>query len=151
MLTFFNWKILSMEIHSWPVYTCFLLCFLQCHWLYQMKKLINWNIFKRKAPFSYMSTLCQSKFKMWMHLHILFTSRENSDNQSTLEMMSSLVNLLRGMNRAGNVLCHELIYPGIESPTDIDIDMIYVELLYDMNIQIWQKNLILMSLSIQIQ
>ena len=66
---------------------------------------------------------------MLMYFHVLFTSRENSDNQSTLEKMSSLVNLLRGMNKAGNVLCHELIYPGIESPTDIDIDMIFVELL----------------------
>ena len=43
--------------------------------------------------------------------------------------MSSLVNLLDGAYKAGNILCHELIYHGIESSTNLDI--INVEPLLD--------------------
>jgi len=57
----------------------------------------------------------------------MILNRENSDNQYTLEKMSSLVNLLSDLNKIGHVLCNELIHHGIDSITSLD--MINVDML----------------------
>jgi len=67
----------------------------------------------------------QKKSSFLLYEYIM--SKENSDNQSTLEKMSSLVNLLSYLNKIGYVLCNELIQHGIDSITNLD--MINVDIL----------------------